>query len=324
MLVLQTVVNDDRFRHLVKAEFNDVDAKKVAKLQAAVTGIAGIGTLSHAPSFDCRIVDEAMAAAFEAEASFPPTLSFVDPWGYKGLSVRLIRALTQHRGCDCIFFFNYNRVNLDLNNPLVREELNGVFGADLASRLRERLVGLSPEEREQCIVGEVGAAVGAGSDRRTFRYKFKAEEADRTSHYLIFASKWHTGKEVIQSILAKVSSQVVQGVPTYEFRPRQKGKVVVPPTQTTLWAPQSLPPLDQLQENLVVTFAGATMSVLEVRRRYDHVNDRFTQRNYKDVLLRLEGSGRIEVSLPAAARPSRNGGPTLADHVMTSFPSESA
>ncbi len=49
-----------------------------------------------------------------------PTFFFVDPWGYKGLSLRLINSVLKNWGCDCIFFFNYTRINMGLENELVK------------------------------------------------------------------------------------------------------------------------------------------------------------------------------------------------------------
>ena len=59
-----------------------------------------------------------------------PTLLFVDPWGYKGLSLALINSVVQNWGCDCIFFFNYNRINPGVSNDTVREHMNALFGDD--------------------------------------------------------------------------------------------------------------------------------------------------------------------------------------------------
>src|SRR6185369_5471306 len=88
-----------------------------------------------------------------------PTFFFVDPWGYKGLSLRLINSVLQNWGCDCVFFFNYNRVNMGLNNEAVREHMDALFGQERANLVRVRLSGLSPEEREMLIVEELSQAL---------------------------------------------------------------------------------------------------------------------------------------------------------------------
>ena len=57
----------------------------------------------------------------------------MDPWGYKGLSLRLINSVLRNWGSDCIIFFNYNRINMGLNNEFVREHMDALFGAERAA-----------------------------------------------------------------------------------------------------------------------------------------------------------------------------------------------
>ena len=73
-----------------------------------------------------------------------PTLLFVDPWGYKGLSLNLIDSVLKNWGCDCIFFFNYNRINMGLNNENVKEHMDALFGEQRANELRHKLSPLLP------------------------------------------------------------------------------------------------------------------------------------------------------------------------------------
>jgi three-Cys-motif partner protein len=56
-----------------------------------------------------------------------PTLFFVDPWGYKGLTLQLINSVLKNWGCDAIIFFNYNRINRGLSNPAVQAHMNALF-----------------------------------------------------------------------------------------------------------------------------------------------------------------------------------------------------
>ena len=63
-------------------------------------------------------------------------------------------------------------------------------------------------------------------------------------------------------------------------------------------------------------FAGQELPVKEVYERHN-VATRFTKRNYKAVLLKLEAAG--EGSAPAA-RGNRSTQRTIADHVRIRFP----
>src|ERR1051326_180430 len=90
-----------------------------------------------------------------SEINLIPTLFFVDPWGYKGLSLQLVNSVLKDWGCDCIFFFNYNRINMGLSNPVVQEHMAGLFGEKRADVMRAKLEGMCPQDRENYIVEEL-------------------------------------------------------------------------------------------------------------------------------------------------------------------------
>ncbi len=121
--------------------------------------------------------------------SLVPTLFFVDPWGYKGLSLKLVDAVLKDWGCDCVFFFNYNRVNMGLGNPYVKEHMDALFGELRAQELRPRLELLSPVDRELTIIEELSKALGASGSRYVLPFGFRNAGGTRTSHHLIFVSR---------------------------------------------------------------------------------------------------------------------------------------
>ena len=205
LLVLKKAVSDASFRHLVAARLNDIDPEKCRSLETAIRSLPGIESLRYPPVVENRAVDADLTRRFE-DSAMPPTLSFLDPWGYKGLSVRLIRALTKHWGCDCVLFFNYNRINLALNNRFVDEPVDELFGKVRADNLRGRIEELAPQAREREIMEELKQAIAENSRRRAFQFAFKFDTSDRTSHYLILVTKQPVGFEIMKKIMAKESS----------------------------------------------------------------------------------------------------------------------
>src|SRR5208282_618882 len=94
-------------------------------------------------------------------------------WGYKGLSLKLVDAVLKDWGCDCIFFFNYNRVNMGLGNQYVKEHMDALFGEEGARGLRSRLEALSPADRELAIVEELCEALGESGSRYVLPFGFR-------------------------------------------------------------------------------------------------------------------------------------------------------
>ena len=137
--IINNAIEKIDLRERLVAIFNDKDENNSKDLQRTIKEIPGIDTLKFKPAVYNQEVGEEIVKMFE-EMSLVPTLFFVDPWGYKGLSLRLVNSVLKDWGCDAIFFFNYNRINMGLNNPFVQEHMQALFGDEKAIELKEKLL----------------------------------------------------------------------------------------------------------------------------------------------------------------------------------------
>lgn len=133
-------------------------------------------------------VGEEIVKMFE-NMNLVPTLFFVDPWGYKGLSLRLVNSVLKDWGCDAIFFFNYNRINMGVNNIAVQEHMQALFGEEEAMALKNKLNRKNARERELLIVEELCQALKAYGSRYVLPFRFKSNKGKRTSHHLNFCEQ---------------------------------------------------------------------------------------------------------------------------------------
>ncbi len=122
-------------------------------MQKTLSEIPGIESLKHKPIIHNTQVGDEFTDLF-SKTNLVPTFAFVDPWGYKGLSSKLISALVKDWGSDSIFFFNYNRINMEITNKIVEDHINSIFGEERANSIRPKLKCLSPEQRELLILNE--------------------------------------------------------------------------------------------------------------------------------------------------------------------------
>src|SRR5207249_6575088 len=129
-------------------------------------------------------IGDKIVALFE-QKKLVPTFFFVDPWGYKGLSLGLINSVLKNWGCDCVFFFNYNRINMGLGNEAVERHMNVLFGEERANKLRDKLAALPPHEREAAIVEALSEALSELGANYVLPFCFKDESGTRTSHHLV-------------------------------------------------------------------------------------------------------------------------------------------
>ncbi len=307
--VLETAIADADLRESLLTLFNDKDAENISALKAAIESTPNVERLRHRPQTINEEVGSEIVKQFK-KMRMVPTLFFVDPWGYKGLSLGLINSVLKNWGCDCLFFFNYNRINMALTNEAVREHMNVLFGQERADRVRKELDGLNPNERETLVLERLAEALKEMGANFVLPFTFKNERSTRTSHHLIFASKHFKGYEIMKGIMARESSEQNQGVPSFEFSPAsEKFPLLFELTR----------PLDDLEEMLLHEFAGETLSMREI---YEHhnVGRPFVEANYKRVLASMEARGKIRAIPEMDKRPKKAGEVTFAGHVQVTFP----
>lgn len=303
LLILQKAVTEPDFCQMLGTVFNDKDVSHAVALQQEIDELPDIGRLAVKPRVTNVEVNKQLAQQIAARTDRPPTLTFLDPCGYKGLSIELIEAVIRDWGCDCIFFFNYNRINPAFNNEMVRELIDELFGEERAATMRENLEALTKQQRETLIINELRRILRQGN-KLVSMFRFTTATGQRTSHYLVFVTKHQLGYKIMKEIMAKHSSQSVQGVASFEFNPQRERQ----PTLLELSTP-----IDDLGEMLLIDFAGQTLTMREI---YDlHQLDKpYIESNYKKALLKLEQDGKI-TTYPASRRSN-----TFANNVRVTFP----
>ena len=301
LLVLEKAIQDNNLRQHLVTIFNDKDESNTNSLSRAIKELPSIETLKYPPKVSTQEVGEKIVKMFE-KMRLIPTLFFVDPWGYKGLSLRLVNSVIKDWGCDCIFFFNYNRINMGLNNDVVRDHMNALFDERRADNLRSKLDLITPQKRELTIIEELCQALRDLGPEYVLPFRFKNNRGSRISHHLIFVSKHFRGYEIMKEIMAKESSDAQQGVATFEYNP-------VDAQQPFLF--EFVRPLDELGDMLLREFAGQELKMSDIYKRHN-VNRPYTKQNYKRVLGQLEDQGKI-----TASKHRRN---TFGDNVLVNFP----
>jgi hypothetical protein len=281
-------------------------------LKAEIELLPNIKLLKHEPRVRNRDIDDQLARVLQRTATIP-ILYFLDPWGYKGLSLALLNAAIKSWGCDCIFFFNYNRINAALSNPVFTENMDALFGRESANRLRRELQGKEPWQRQELIIAELKRALARLGGRYSIEYCFKNDGGHKTSHFLIFTSKNVLGYNIMKQIMAGESSSNDHGVASFQFNPLDKTDR---PEQGTLFEMPNA--VDDLASTLVKEYAGRKITVGEIYRKHN-VGRRFIFRNYQDAIKKLDADGRVRTNPPIEKR-TRSHRVTLSETVEVTFP----
>lgn len=303
LMIMRFAVADPYLCQNLVTYFNDIDRENALSLKDSIAKLPGVQNLAHQPIVTDEEVGEEIVGIFES-IKMVPTLLFVDPWGYKGLSLRLLDSVLKDWGSDCIFFFNYNRINAGIDNPIIKQHMDSLFGESRADYLRIRLGSMRPEERELAIVEELSQALRGEENRYVLPFTFRNDKGTRTSHHLVFVSKHQLGYQIMKDIMAKESTSSEQGVPSFTFNQADKQYAILF---------ELARPLDELSDLLLEDFQGQTLTVNDIFEQHN-VGRRYIKKNYKDALIELEAKGLVSVN-PQARRKG-----TMADWVTITFP----
>lgn len=305
LLILKKAIEKTKIGQKLITEFNDQNANYIDSLHKAIEQLEGIENLPNPPKLTNIRISKEIVERYDGK-NLLPTLFFLDPWGYKGLSLDLIRVAIKEWASECVLFFNYKRINMDLQKASVDKNINDLFGKNRADKLRVRTSGMEPYRREESIIQEFCEALKDMGGKYTLPFCFRDRRRNRTSHYLIHVSKDALGYGLMKEIMASYSMSDIDKVPTFTFDPKK---------QLTLNFNR---PLRELIEQLVEKFKGQKLKVRDIYEKHQK-GTRFVKRNYKDALRALESEGKIEIDLPFEERRVIKGKVTLGDDRIVKF-----
>jgi len=294
VVICKQVVSDQRLTSNVKLWFNEGDPANYEKLKANIAAIPGIGNLTHKPVVTSHVISEAFIARLAAIRT--PSFIFADPCGYKGLSLRLIASALKPFGNDCIFFFNYNRINMKIGYAAMEDSINAFFEKTRADQIRREIASIvRPHEREQVILTAVAKAlkdVGAYS----LTFGFRTREGGATSHHLVYATKNVRALNQMKRIYTKASSDKSEGIGSLDFDPRDVESHALP----------LFSPLEEVRQRLLQIYAGRTVTFDELIQL--EADTRFTDTAYRNALLELEAENLVAMNPRADQRRVGPGG----------------
>lgn len=302
LLILDHVIKTPSLREVTQLFFNDENEAFIRKLENEVRIFPGLELLKHAPVFGNRAINRDVIPRIQKTKV--PSLFFADPWGYKGISVDLIEAAIAYFGCDFLFFFNYNRINMNLGSESMTEPINEFFSEARADALRKTVASLRPAQREEAILKEMKATIrNLGAQVGMFTYR--SETGTRSTHHLLCVSRHKHGMALFKEISAKESTTFEEDVPSLQHDPSAN------PYQAGLFSP-----IEELGKELLTIFAGKVVTLEQIYHEH-HIGRQYIHKNYRQALLHLEEAGAVSVDPP---RADRQRGQSLPRDAKITFP----
>ena len=288
VLILKAAIKNGRIRGSLETLFADADENNISTLEEVISKLSRVNTLGHYPEIIVNEVGKDKKDIFSNRDRIP-SLTFLDPFGYKGLSLRLFSEAVKDWGCECIFFFNYQRINAAITNPTVESYIDDIFGKERANKLRKKVEGVKAGPRREIVLDELTDALRE-TVKGVFVLPFAFRDKDRRlTHHLIFVSKNFKGYEEMKKIMAKASSQLIEQecIASFTFSLAPKLKANLP----------GLGLLDKLKELLLKEFSGRTLETSVIYRTHN-VGTPYILNDYKVALMQLEEEGKISVTDP--------------------------
>ena len=295
--IIEKAVKDEYLAQNLVTVFNDKDEDAVSYLRDELNRTSGIESLKYRPDILCGEVDDQFRQKIEKK-NLIPSLSFLDPWGYKALSLGLIEAFIKDWGCDCFFFFNYNRISMGMENPAISQHIDSLFSKGIADRVRLQIAenNYTPSQRNSLILDAIIYALEqkAGNQKRfVLPFCFKTDNGNRISHYLIFVTKHFRGYDIMKDIMHRASSEVNQGVASFAYCPADK----IAPRLFEMSQPR-----DALEERLISNYSGRRFKLEELYEE-DSYRTPYVMKNYQEAVLELEAKGRVTIERPSSRSP---------------------
>lgn len=302
--IIQSTLSDPVLISKMMFLFNDHDPMNIDSLQREICAL-DTGKKLNNISYYTREIDINSHRELVVPRNMP-VLSFVDPFGYKGLTRELINKLIANNGSDCIFFFNYNRINMALSsNEKFDEHLIGIFGKTRTQTLKTQLKALTPSQREPVVINALIEALLEEKGNYVLPFKFYSSEMLRTSHFIVFVTKHPTACKIMKQIMYSNSAKDDDGVASFAFEDsRNFGNGN---SQLCLFDG----PIKDLERDMIAKHHGQTVTVQELCDEYDcDFTNHFVSQNVTDVLKRMELADRISV-IDGRKIKMRGGKPTM-------------
>ncbi len=289
--IMKHILSNTDYQENFITIFNDCNDGAIESLQENFELLDNYDKLKHKPVFYCSEIDTETIKYFDIDII--PSFIFLDPFGFKGITIELISKLVRSFGCDIILFFNYNSIQRHLTNEKVSSHMKNLFTPEMYDELVNYLKLNPRANREDSIITHFKKALKSNNANYVLPFRFVKEDENRTSHYLFFITKHELGAQKIKDIMWLASSKKVDNIASFEFIPNCKDT-----NQFTIFDMCSLS-LNDLKQALYKDLSeildnNQKIPILEIYSMY--TESIYTNDNIKQALLELEKENRIIVN----------------------------
>lgn len=215
-LALLDLVNDfknDDIRNKLRIVFNDEKSEYIDKLKEIIASHEVVPKLKYPIEITNKRAGEVDIRVHTYKKC--PIFSFIDPWGYKDVSVTQTWKLVRNIGSDCVLFFNSNRFIMDINKKAQLCHFKPLFGDQLSEV--EKVVNDSTTDQKQKaqkivelfsknLISEMSNSDYTGYRLFVLPFGFEADDKQKISHHIVFITKNHKAIVEMKKVMVKYTN----------------------------------------------------------------------------------------------------------------------
>jgi three-Cys-motif partner protein len=291
IIALSTLVDHASFSRLNRTQFVflfvEPDEERFASLEAELESFWASRPQGRPANVVVHAYNSTFADTAESllrylqdqKTSLAPTFAFIDPFGWKGVSLRLISDLLAFDKCEVLFNFMYDSVNrwVASEQQGVARHFDELFGT---SEGEHRSAGQMSGDQRKVFLRDLYVRQLSSVGRFKFVRPFELIDVDRgrTAYYLVFGTRHHVGLKVMKEAMWALDPMT--GARFSGFADQNQ----------MLFQPE--PDLGPLSAAIREHFAGKRTTVDEIERFVIEDTD-YKTTHYKRVLKDLEAGKGI-------------------------------
>lgn len=135
-----------------------------------------------------------------------PTLFFLDPIGFKGMPLDIIRRMMSRRRCEVLITLMVENIKRHRNNVSVQNHFKEIFGVDDLTRLNEICARPKPEAKIAEYYEERLRSRNGANIRHTLSFPFEPTRRSVILYYLVFGSNHDAGLKAMHTTMRAISN----------------------------------------------------------------------------------------------------------------------
>jgi three-Cys-motif partner protein len=251
--------------------FIDIDKEFCEELQQRINDLGLEGNYKIIPAK----FEEVIKDLLNNVERMAPAFCFIDPFGYSGLPLQLIRRFLERARTEALVNFMYEPISRFLPVKSQHQHMDALFGTNKWRAVLEKNLRL--EERES-FLRELYHEQLKTCAKYVWPFQLKDPDRGRTMYYLFHCANHPKGIKVMKEVMYRKGTRG-----TYSYQGREFSQMALFSTE---------PNINELEHALLREFAGKTISFEDIIN--STLEWPFIEKHYREVLNDLKAKGSVK------------------------------